>query len=119
MHAYCLMSNHFHLLVETPEANLSSAMRQLNGVYTQTFNRRHSRVGNVLEGRFKVVVVERDSYLLELSRSVVLNPVRAPHSQAGDVSLVELSSDRGAHACSALSERGVAACPVWATASCY
>lgn len=77
LHAYCLMSNHFHLLVETPEANLSSAMRQLNGVYTQAFNRRHNRVGHVLQGRFKAIVVERDSYLLELARYVVLNPVRA------------------------------------------
>ena len=77
LHAYCLMNNHFHLVVETPEANLSTAMRQLNGVYTQAFNRRHERVGHVLQGRFKAIVVERDSYLLELCRYVVLNPVRA------------------------------------------
>lgn len=77
LHAYCLMSNHFHLLAETLEANLSSAMRQLNGVYTQAFNRRHNRVGHVLQGRFKAIVVERDSCLLELARYVVLNPVRA------------------------------------------
>lgn len=77
LHAYCLMDNHFHLVVETPEANLSKAMRQLNGVYTQAFNRRHGRVGHVLQGRFKAIVVDRDSYLLELCRYVVLNPVRA------------------------------------------
>lgn len=77
LHAYCLMSNHLHLLVETPETNLSTAMRQLNGVYTQAFNRRHDRVGHVLQGRFKAIVVERESYLLELARYVVLNPVRA------------------------------------------
>ncbi|WHZ16953.1 MAG: hypothetical protein OJF52_003804 [Nitrospira sp.] len=77
VHAYCLMENHFHLVVETPEANLSKAMRQLNGVYTQAFNRRHGRVGHVLQGRFKAIVVDRDSYLLELCRYVVLNPVRA------------------------------------------
>lgn len=77
LHAYCLMENHFHLLVETPEANLSQAMRQLNGVYTQAFNRCHDRVGHVLQGRFKAIVVDRDSYLLELCRYVVLNPVRA------------------------------------------
>jgi putative transposase len=77
LHAYCLMDNHFHLVVETPEANLSTAMRQLNGVYTQAFNRRHGRVGHVLQGRFKAIVVDRDSYLLELCRYVVLNPVRA------------------------------------------
>ncbi|MEX5282732.1 MAG: transposase [Nitrospiraceae bacterium] len=77
LHAYCLMDNHYHLLVETPEANLSKAMRQLNGVYTQAFNRRHRRVGHVLQGRFRAIVVDRDSYLLELCRYVVLNPVRA------------------------------------------
>ena len=76
-HAYCLMSNHFHLLIETPDANLSRGMRHLNGVYTQGFNRRHGRVGHVLQGRFKSILVERDSYLLELARYVVLNPVRA------------------------------------------
>lgn len=76
-HAYCLMGNHYHLLLETPEANLSNGMRQLNGVYTQRFNRRHHRVGHVLQGRFKAIVVEKDSYLLELARYIVLNPVRA------------------------------------------
>ncbi len=76
LHAYCLMDNHFHLVLETPEGNLSRAMRQLNGVYTQAFNRRHGRVGHV-QGRFKAILVERDSYLLELCRYVVLNPVRA------------------------------------------
>ncbi len=77
LHVYCLMDNHFHLVVETPDANLSKAMRQLNGVYTQAFNRRHKRVGHVLQGRFKAIVVDRESYLLELCRYVVLNPVRA------------------------------------------
>jgi REP element-mobilizing transposase RayT len=76
-HAYCLMTNHYHLLVETPEANLSRGMRHLNGVYTQAFNRRHMRTGHVLQGRFKAIVVERESHLLELARYVVLNPVRA------------------------------------------
>ena len=77
IYAYCLMDNHYHLLLETPEANLSKALRQLNGVYTQAFNRRHSRVGHVLQGRFKGILVDKDSYLLELTRYVVLNPVRA------------------------------------------
>jgi REP element-mobilizing transposase RayT len=77
VHAYCLMSNHYHLLVETPDANLSAGMRQLNGVYTQLTNRAHDRVGHVFQGRFKAIVVDKDSYLLELARYVVLNPVRA------------------------------------------
>ena len=76
-HAYCLMDNHYHLLIETPEGNLSAGMRQLNGIYTQRFNRRHGRVGHVFQGRFKAILVERQSYLLELCRYVVLNPVRA------------------------------------------
>ena len=76
-HAYCLMPNHYHLLIETPEANLSRGMRQLNGLYTQRFNRRHDRVGHVFQGRFKGILVERESHLLELARYVVLNPVRA------------------------------------------
>jgi REP element-mobilizing transposase RayT len=76
-HSYCLMGNHYHLLLETPRANLSRGMRQLNSVYTQGFNRRHERVGHVLQGRYKSILVERDSHLLELTRYVVLNPVRS------------------------------------------
>jgi len=77
IHAYCLMGNHYHLLVETPDGNLSQGMRQLNGVYTQRFNRSHSRVGHVFQGRYKGLLVEKESYLLELARYIVLNPVRA------------------------------------------
>src|SRR4030042_35639 len=77
LHAYCLMNNHYHLLVETPEGNLSKGMRQINGVYTQQLNRRYNRVGHVLQGRYKAILVDKDNYLLELSRYVVLNPVRA------------------------------------------
>jgi len=77
IHAYCLMDNHYHLLIETPDSNLSLGMRQLNGVYTQRFNRKHERVGHVYQGRFKAIIVEKDAYLLELARYIVLNPVRA------------------------------------------
>jgi len=76
-HGYCLMDNHYHLLVETPEGNLSAGMRQLNGVFTQRVNRRQGRVGHLFQGRFKAILVEQDAYLLELCRYVVLNPVRA------------------------------------------
>ena len=75
-HAYCLMANHYHLLVETPKANLSIGMRQLNGMYTQSFNRTHKRVGHLFQGRFKAILVEKKSYLLELCRYIVLNPIR-------------------------------------------
>lgn len=76
-HAYCLMDNHYHLVIATPDANLSKGMRQLNGVFTQWSNRRHHRTGHLFQGRFKAVLVDADSYLLELTRYVVLNPVRA------------------------------------------
>lgn len=77
IHAYCLMSNHYHLLIETPDSNLAKGMRHLNGVYTQKFNRSHKRVGHVFQGRYKAILVQKESYLLELSRYIVLNPVRA------------------------------------------
>jgi len=76
-HAYCLMDNHYHLVIETPDGNLSKGMRQLNGVYTQAFNRLHRRVGHLLQGRFKGILVQKDSHFLEVCRYVVLNPVRA------------------------------------------
>lgn len=76
-HAWCQMSNHYHLLIETPETNLAEGMRLLNGVYTQRFNRIQGRSGHVFQGRYKAILVERDSYLLELARYVVLNPLRA------------------------------------------
>lgn len=75
--AYCLMGNHYHLLLHTREANLSRLMRQINGVYTQTFNRRHGLTGHLFQGRFKAILVDSDSYLLEVCRYVDLNPVRA------------------------------------------
>ena len=79
------MANHYHLLVETPKPNLSLGMRQLNGIYTQAFNRRHQRVGHLFQGRFKAILVERQSYLLELCRYVVLNPIRIKgHARTGN-----------------------------------
>jgi REP element-mobilizing transposase RayT len=76
-HAYCLMGNHYHLMIETPEANLTKGMRHLNGIFTQGSNRRHKRSGHLFQGRYKAILVDRDSYFLELARYIVLNPVRA------------------------------------------
>jgi REP element-mobilizing transposase RayT len=75
--AYCLMPNHYHLCVATGGPTLVRGMRELNGVYAQAFNRRHARVGHLFQGRYKALVVDRDSYLRELARYIVLNPVRA------------------------------------------
>lgn len=76
VHAYCLMDNHYHLVIETLEGKLSIGMRQLNGIYTQHFNLRHSLDGPVMQGRFKAILVDRDTFLLEMCRYVVLNPLR-------------------------------------------
>ena len=102
-HAYCLMTNHYHLLIETPEGNLSQGMRQLNGVYTQRFNRNHQRVGHVFQGRYNAILVEKESYLMELSRYIVLNPVRAKMVHTAQDWM--WSSYR--------STAGLAACPSW------
>jgi len=75
--AYCLMGNHYHLVVQTRRANLSALMRQVGGIYTQRVNHRHGRSGHVFQGRFKAILVDRDAYLLEVCRYVELNPVRA------------------------------------------
>ncbi len=77
VHGFCQMTNHYHLLVETIEGNLSQGMRQLNGLYTQSFNRRHRLVGHLFQGRYKAILVQKERYLLELTRYVVLNPLRA------------------------------------------
>jgi len=81
LHGYVLMSNHYHLLLETPRGGLNRALRYLNGVYTQAFNRRHRRVGHLFQGRYKAILVDKESYLLELSRYVHLNPWRLKKSQ--------------------------------------
>ena len=75
--AYCLMSNHYHLLVQTPAANLSRSMRHINGVYTQRYNRRKHIDGQLFRGRYKCVLVEEDSHLLEILRYIHRNPLRA------------------------------------------
>jgi len=71
------MTNHYHLIIETPDGNLSKGMRQLNGVYTQVYNKRHRRAGHIFQGRYKSILVEKESHLLEVCRYVVLNLVRA------------------------------------------
>jgi REP element-mobilizing transposase RayT len=75
--AYCLMPNHYHLLVQTPEANLSRCLRHINGVYTQRFNRFHGLDGPLFRGRYKSILVDGDKYLLPLVRYIHRNPIRA------------------------------------------
>jgi len=104
LHAYVLMGNHYHLLLETPEANLSKVMHYLNGSYTTYFNVKRKRNGHLFQGRYKSIVVDRDSYLLELSRYIHLNPIRAgikerpeeyPHSSYGSY----LARDKDSFVC--------------------
>jgi REP element-mobilizing transposase RayT len=76
-HGYCLMDNHYHLIIETPDGNLSLGMRQLNGVFTQARNKRYNKTGHLFQGRYKAILIQRDTHLLEVCRYVVLNPVRA------------------------------------------
>lgn len=77
IHVYCLMSNHYHLLLETPLGNLSQIMRHINGAYTIYFNKKYQRSGHLFQGRYKAIVVDKDEYAVELSRYIHLNPVRA------------------------------------------
>ncbi len=76
-HTYCIMDNHYHLLLETLDGRLSLLLRQINGVYTQYFNRRYNRRGHLFQGRYKGILIQKDSHLLEVCRYTVLNPVRA------------------------------------------
>jgi putative transposase len=76
-HAYCLMGNHYHLLIETPRPSLCAGMRDLNGLHAQCFNQRHGRVGHLYQGRYKAILVEKEAHLLALAAYIVCNPVRA------------------------------------------
>ena len=75
--AYCLMSNHYHLLIQTPDENLSRCMRHINGIYTQYFNRSYKKDGPLFKGRYKAIIVDADSYLLQLLRYIHKNPLKA------------------------------------------
>jgi REP element-mobilizing transposase RayT len=77
IHAYCLMGNHYHLLLETPRGNLSKILQYINGAYTTYFNLKRGRSGHLFQGRFKGILVDKDEYCKELSRYLHLNPVRA------------------------------------------
>lgn len=84
IHSYCLMNNHYHLLLETPTGNLSQVMQHINGAYTNYFNAKRKRSGHLFQGRYKAILIEADEYALELSRYIHLNPVRAGACVAPD-----------------------------------
>ncbi|MBI2095526.1 MAG: transposase [Candidatus Omnitrophica bacterium] len=84
IHAYCLMANHLHLLIQTKDSNLSQFMKRLLGVYTIRFNRRHKRQGHLFQGRYKAYLIDQDSYFLQLSRYIHLNPVKAKLSVSAE-----------------------------------
>ncbi|MCF6257689.1 MAG: transposase [Gammaproteobacteria bacterium] len=92
IHAYCLMGNHYHLLIETPRANLDRIMRHINGVYTQRYNRLKETDGPLFRGRYKAILVDRDSYLLQLSRYIHRNPVDTKRPMAAGLELYQWSS---------------------------
>lgn len=77
IHAYCLLTNHYHFLIETPKANLSKCMQYINSSYTTYFNRKRKRAGHLFQGRYAGILVEEEAYLLKLSRYIHLNPIRA------------------------------------------
>ena len=76
IHCFCLMTNHYHLLLETPRGNLQAILHHLNTGYTNYFNTKKKRVGHLFQGRYKAILVEKDHYALELSRYIHLNPVK-------------------------------------------
>ncbi len=77
IHVYCMMDNHYHLLLETPSGNLPQIMRHINGAYTNYFNTKRDRAGHLFQGRYKAILFEKDEYAKQLSRYIHLNPVRA------------------------------------------
>lgn len=105
-YAWCMMDNHFHLVIETPEPNLSEGMRLLNGIYTQYFNHNKGRTGHLFQGRFRSIVVDENTYLLELVRYVSLNPVRSGH----------VDSPEKWHWGSFRATAGLDPCPAWLSA---
>lgn len=84
VYAYCLMTNHYHLLLETTQANISKIMHYINGSYTTYYNIKHRRSGHLFQGRFKSIVIDKDSYFQELSRYIHLNPVKAKIAEQPD-----------------------------------
>src|SRR5258705_13605825 len=87
-HAYCLMDNHYHLVIETPDGNLSKGMRQLNGVYTQGFNRRHHRVGHLFQGRFTGILVQKETIFSKSAPAKLMPAACASSCAAPSISLV-------------------------------
>ena len=92
IHAYCLLPNHYHLLVQTPHANLSRVMRHINGVYTQRHNTLNKTDGPLFRGRFKAILVEADAYLLQLSRYIHRNPIEMKRPLVEELSQYRWSS---------------------------
>ncbi len=88
VHCYVLMDNHYHLLLETPQANLSAVVHYINGNYTSYFNKKHDRCGHLFQGRYKAILVDKDAYAVELSRYIHLNPVRAGFGERFTDSLI-------------------------------
>ena len=94
MHAYCLMSNHYHLLTETPEPNIAAGMQWLNSTYAHRFNEKYERIGHLFQRRYADGIIQTDEHLHEVIRYIPLNPVRAGSVQAPrGLALVELPRD--------------------------
>ena len=92
VHSYCLMTNHYHLLIKTPDANLGRAMKHINGLYTQYFNRTHNTDGALFRGRYKAVLVDADNYLLHVSRYIHRNPIETSTPMVDDLAKYKWSS---------------------------